>query len=129
MGLRMKSFSIMRVHWKIRFLGGFTKNQYIVRDCLKRGLGQFSDLRRDLAKKRGWCFWRGLIPKRTLWIYAALWKRFNFKFIAPTNYNNNYWCITAFLQSSICYRSIPSMWFSFWFSLVTARYTKDNNTG
>ena len=27
MGLRMKNFSIMRVHWKIRILGGFhTKN-------------------------------------------------------------------------------------------------------
>ena len=32
------------------FSGGFTKNQYICRgDCLKRGLGQFSDLRGGLA--------------------------------------------------------------------------------
>ena len=27
-------------------------------DCLKGGFGQFVDLRRDLARKRGWCFGR-----------------------------------------------------------------------
>ena len=25
-------------------------------DCLKRGSGQFVDLKLGLAKKRGWCF-------------------------------------------------------------------------
>ena len=31
MGLKMNTFNIMRVHWKIRFLGGgFTKKQCIV---------------------------------------------------------------------------------------------------
>ena len=25
-------------------------------DCLKRGLGQFADLRGGLARKRGWCY-------------------------------------------------------------------------
>ena len=45
----MKNFNIFGVHVKIRVLqgrgGGFTKNQYIVWDCLKRGPGQFADLR------------------------------------------------------------------------------------
>ena len=36
------------------FRGGWvTKSQYIGRSCLKRGLGQFADLRACLAKKRG----------------------------------------------------------------------------
>ena len=48
---------VVGVYWKIRFLGGagFSKNQYIGRNCLKRrGLGQFPDLRGggSLAKKR-----------------------------------------------------------------------------
>ena len=54
----MKNFNIFGVHGKIRVLeGGFTKNQYIGRDCLKKGeLGQFADLRRGLARERVWCF-------------------------------------------------------------------------
>ena len=36
--------------------GGFTKNQYIGRNCLKMGLGQLAGLRGGLARKRGWCF-------------------------------------------------------------------------
>ena len=61
MGLRMKDFNVLGVHWKIWFLGGeFTKNQYIGggENCLKRGwFGQYADLR---ARKMGWCFWRGV---------------------------------------------------------------------
>ena len=55
----MKNFNIFGVHGKIRVLeGGFTKNQYIGGDCLKKGeLGQFADLRRGLARERVWCFW------------------------------------------------------------------------
>ena len=34
-------------------VGGFTKNQYRGGDCLKRGLGQFANLRRGLGKKNG----------------------------------------------------------------------------
>ena len=43
----MKNFNIMGIHGKIQFLGegGFTKNQYIGGNCLKRELGQFADLR------------------------------------------------------------------------------------
>ena len=33
--------------------GGFTKNQYIGGDCLKGGLGQFANLRGDLARMTG----------------------------------------------------------------------------
>ena len=29
MGLRMQNVNIMAIYWKIRFLGEFTKNQYI----------------------------------------------------------------------------------------------------
>ena len=57
MGLRMKSFNIMGVHWKIWFLGGFTKNQYIGGIALKGELGQFADLRGAWQKRGGWCFW------------------------------------------------------------------------
>ena len=70
MGLRMKNFNIMRVHWKIQFLeGDVTKNQYVGGNCLKRGagggrLGQFAYLRRVLAEEDGgWCFWESLIPQ------------------------------------------------------------------
>ena len=72
MGLRMKNFNIMGVHWKIQFLsggGGVTKNQYIYREDLpeKGGLGQFADLRGGLAEKEGVVFLRGgLIPQCTL---------------------------------------------------------------
>ena len=44
MGLMMKNFNIMRVHWKILFSGGSQKNQYIGGNCLEKG---------GLVKKRG----------------------------------------------------------------------------
>ena len=59
MRLRIKSFNILGLHWKILFLkvgeGGFMKNQYIGSNCLKRRvLGQFPDLRgRWVGKKDG----------------------------------------------------------------------------
>ena len=37
MELRMKNFNIMGAHWKIWFLGGFMKNQYIDGEMLKMG--------------------------------------------------------------------------------------------
>ena len=53
MGLRMKSCSIMRILWKIRFLGGSRKTS-IKGELSKRGRGgQLADLRGGLAKKRG----------------------------------------------------------------------------
>ena len=61
--LRMKNFNILGVHWKIRLLGGVTKNQYRAGDCQKKkgGLEQFANLRGGgLGKKEGWwCFWGG----------------------------------------------------------------------
>ena len=49
MGLRMKNFNILGVHWKIRFLGGgglLKTNIEGGRVCLKRGggVGQFAYL-------------------------------------------------------------------------------------
>ena len=37
MGLRMENFDIMGVHWKIQFLEGCMKNQYIGSELPKRG--------------------------------------------------------------------------------------------
>ena len=67
MGLRMKNFNIMGVHWKIQFSRvGFTKNQYIEGIAWKEGLGQFSDLRKSLAKKREGGGGRGWYPNVTM---------------------------------------------------------------
>ena len=64
MVLRMKRFNIFGVHWKIWLLGargsGVMKNQYRGRNCLKRGLRQFADLRGGLARKRRMVFLRGI---------------------------------------------------------------------
>ena len=46
----------MGVHGSLKnpILGeGFTENQYVWGDCLKRGYGQFGDLRGGLVKKTG----------------------------------------------------------------------------
>ena len=50
-----KKINIMGIHRKIHILvGGELRAKTIYRvDCLKRGFGQFADLRRDLAKKSG----------------------------------------------------------------------------
>ena len=42
------------------------KLQYFGGNCLKGGLGQFSDLRGSLARKMGGVFKEGLIPQCTL---------------------------------------------------------------
>ena len=57
--LRMKNFNIFGVHWKIRLLEGFRKNQYSEGDCLKRGAWTVCPFKGCLARKRGWCFWGG----------------------------------------------------------------------
>ena len=53
----MKNFNVFGIHWKIRILrvgrGGSRKKRGVAE---KGGLGQFVDLRRNLARKRGWCF-------------------------------------------------------------------------
>ena len=59
MGLKMKNFNIMGIHWKIQFSGegGGSHEKPIYRGkCLKRGLGQFADLRwgGGLAEEEGW---------------------------------------------------------------------------
>ena len=53
----MKNFNIFAVHGKIRVLeGGFTKNQYIGEDYLKRGAWTVCRFKRGLARKRKWRF-------------------------------------------------------------------------
>ena len=56
MGLKMKNFDTI---W---FLGQdpIPEKPFYRGDCLKRGLGQFADLRGGLAEKRGWGFWGGV---------------------------------------------------------------------
>ena len=60
MGLRMKNFDILGIHWKIQPLpGGVYKKpiQYRGPDFLKQGeLEQFADFGENV---RGWCFWVG----------------------------------------------------------------------
>ena len=65
MGLRIKIFNTLGVHWKIWLLGGeFTKKQYRGGLPKKGRLGQFADLRGGggggLARKRGMLFLRGV---------------------------------------------------------------------
>ena len=60
--MKDENFNVFGVHGKIQVLeGGFSKNQYIWGDCLKRGggLGQFADLRGGLGKKEGVVFLMG----------------------------------------------------------------------
>ena len=59
MVLRMKSFNILGIHWKIWLLGGggLTKNQYRGGGLPKKGsLGQFANLRGTWQERggRGW---------------------------------------------------------------------------
>ena len=60
MELKMKNFNILGVHWKIWLLGGSSQKTNIKgRLPEKEGLGQLTDLRGGLVRKRGWCFWGG----------------------------------------------------------------------
>ena len=55
MQLRMKTLIFLEFTEKSNFQGGeeFTKKQYIEGNCLKGEYGQFTDLRRFLARKTG----------------------------------------------------------------------------
>ena len=56
----MKNFSIMGVHWNIWFLKGFTKNQYIGEDCLKKwGLASLQIQEKVWGKIGGGCIFEG----------------------------------------------------------------------
>ena len=60
MKLRMKNFNIWAFTEKSDFQrGNFTKKQIKRRDWLKRGLGQFADLRGGLVKKEKVVFFEG----------------------------------------------------------------------
>ena len=54
MGLRMKNFNIMGVHWKIQFSRvGFTKKPIYRGDCLRRGAWTVFRFKEILGKKKG----------------------------------------------------------------------------
>ena len=56
----MKNFNVFGVQWKIRLLRGegASQNNNVKGGLLQsRRFGQFVDLRRDFARKMGWCFW------------------------------------------------------------------------
>ena len=75
MGLRMKNFDILRVHWKIQLLGGSSQKTDIEGGtAYKVGLGKLADLRGGLARKRGVGFLReGVdIPMHTMYIYIYI---------------------------------------------------------
>ena len=57
-GLRMKNFNILGVHWKIWFLGGCMKNQYIGGEMPKKGVLEGLQIRGALAKKMELMFLR-----------------------------------------------------------------------
>ena len=60
-GLRMKNVNNMGVHWKIWFLGGCMKNQYIGGvNCLKREAWIVCRFKRGLGKKEGMMFLKGV---------------------------------------------------------------------
>ena len=75
MGLRMKNFDILGVHWKIQLLGGSSQKTDIEGGtAYKVGLGKLADLRGGLARKRGVVFLReGVdIPMHTMYIYIYI---------------------------------------------------------
>ena len=68
MVLRMKNFDIFVVHWKISLLGKAHEKPIYMGDCLKRGLGQFADLRgRVWQEWMGGVFEGGEIPPMQPW--------------------------------------------------------------
>ena len=56
----MKNFNIMGGRWKIWFLRGVAKHQYIGGNCIKGGARTVCRFKRGASGKR-WCFWGGLI--------------------------------------------------------------------
>ena len=75
LGLRMKKFDIIGVHWKIRFLGGAWKKQFLGVNRLKRAAWIVCRFKRELGKKEKVMFLRGeeggLRPQCTLWVGRA----------------------------------------------------------
>ena len=67
--LRMKKFNIIGVHWKIRFLEGAWKNQFLGVNGLKRAAWIVCRFKRGPGKKEDVMFLRregGLRPQYTL---------------------------------------------------------------
>ena len=82
----------------------FMKNQYLRGNCLKRGPAQFGDLRGGgggLAKKRGWCFWRGV---------DAL----NAHYVTACNYPYNFWKKSTWKTRHVSENKIKRIPCTFW---------------
>ena len=101
----MKGFNVMGVPWKIWFLKrGFTKNQYIGGNCVKRGggtFGQFTDLRGGCQKRGGGVFFNAhyddkkylsIFPKMPSEIFCSriCWQNF-----AKTSFMHQQWTATV----------------------------------
>ena len=87
MGLRMKSFNIMGVHCKTRFLGVFKKKkQYTGGELSKKeDWDSWQDLRGVLEKKMLMVFWRG-VHNAMHTVY------YDFSILTFLNYKNHrYW--------------------------------------
>ena len=56
MGLRIKNFNIMGVHWKIQFLEGGARKSNIGGNCLKMGAWTVWRFKRGLGEKEGGVF-------------------------------------------------------------------------
>ena len=99
MVLRMKNFNILGVHWKIRLLGGFTKNQYRGGDCPKRGKGLDSlSIYKGggLARKKEVVFLRRVdTPMRTVRVVQNL--KWNLFFVSKKT--RMWWILICALKS------------------------------
>ena len=74
MGLRIKNYNILGVHWRIWVLGGwFLKNQFRRRGCLKREAWTVWGFKgRAWQERRRWCFWGEIdIPMHNM--FAINW--------------------------------------------------------
>ena len=116
MWLWMKNFLIIGFHWKVRFLGeGYTKNQYIGGSCLKKGVGQFADLRGAWQKEGDSVFEGVLIPQFTL-CESTLYSYLNVKELLAWNRQDIWslgdWNQTRTLNHLVCKRTL--IWLNGW---------------
>ena len=59
MGVKVKKFNIMGVHWNIQFLQGFMKKTMYGGNWIKKGVWIVCRFKKGLGKKRGWYLWVG----------------------------------------------------------------------
>ena len=116
MGVRMKNFNTIGVHWEIKFLRAISQKTVIYRGELSKegGLGQCADLRGTFQKRGGSVFDGWLIPQCTLWdiighlgsnLIFRCWPKF-FKFV-------DIWCLKEFLVLTLTETSFATTSYSF----------------